>query len=215
MASLQKKHNQWKHGDATQQGRVRLYRIWTCMKTRCNNPKQAAYKNYGARGIKVCVAWLESYETFRDWALKNGYAEKLEIDRKDNDGDYEPSNCHWVTTKINDRNKRTNFTISAFGETKCIAEWVEDARCVTNKNTLRDRILAGWSPEEAITKPHDPLKIQKSQRHYLTAFGEKKHLSEWTRDARCNVRLDTLQYRIRAGWNAEDALTKKTKSNVA
>lgn len=80
------------------------------MKLRCFNKSSKDYKNYGARGIKVCDEWTENIvgkRRFREWALANGYREGLEIDRIDNDGNYEPSNCRFITRKENGRNKRT------------------------------------------------------------------------------------------------------------
>lgn len=87
---------------------TRLHCIWLNMKQRCRNSSQQAYKNYGKRGIKVCDEWFNDFVVFRDWAMDNGYADDLQIDRIDNDGNYEPSNCHFVTCAKNNRNKRNN-----------------------------------------------------------------------------------------------------------
>jgi len=87
--------NNIKHGEA---GRTRLYKIWMGMKVRCINPNAANYKWYGGRGIFVCDEWINSFMIFRDWALSNGYANNLTIDRIDNDSNYEPSNCQWITS---------------------------------------------------------------------------------------------------------------------
>lgn len=75
-------------------GRLRV--TWNDMKRRCTNPKSSNYKNYGGRGITFCGEW-ESFENFKTWALSNGYANDLTIDRIDPDGNYEPSNCQWVS----------------------------------------------------------------------------------------------------------------------
>ena len=106
-----------KHGKSGY-NRERLYTIWLNMKHRCYNPKNNHYKNYGARGITICDEWLEDYMAFRDWSYSHGYEEKiresgrndLTRDRIDNDGNYEPSNCRWVTNKENCLNKQNTMS---------------------------------------------------------------------------------------------------------
>ena len=76
------------------------------MKARCYNKDNSEYKNYGARGIKICDEWLNNVKKFYDWALENGYKENLSIDRINNDGNYEPNNCRWANKSEQGANKR-------------------------------------------------------------------------------------------------------------
>jgi len=86
---------------------TRLYNIWVNMKRRCKNPNLACYKNYGGRGISVCQKWSNDFSIFKKWALKSGYKDNLSIDRINNDGNYKPGNCRFVTKGENCRNQRT------------------------------------------------------------------------------------------------------------
>ena len=100
------KNLRFKHGDRDN----RLYSVWKTMKKRCENPNCKSYKYYGARGIKVCDEWHD-YSVFKEWAYNNGYDDKAKkydctIDRIDVNGDYEPSNCRWVSMKVQNNNKR-------------------------------------------------------------------------------------------------------------
>lgn len=86
---------------------TRVYRIWQAMKSRCGNSNVPCYSYYGGRGIKVCDEWLNSFESFYEWSMVNGYAADLTIDRIDVNGNYEPSNCRWVTMAEQNKNKRS------------------------------------------------------------------------------------------------------------
>ena len=85
---------------------TKLYQVWKGMKQRCFNPNNKNHKYYGARGITVCDEWKDDFQAFADWAMQNGYADNLTIDRIDNDGNYEPSNCAWTTSKENNSHRR-------------------------------------------------------------------------------------------------------------
>jgi len=85
---------------------TRLYNIWREMKARCHDINNPRYKDYGGRGIKVCQEWLDDFMNFYNWSMDNGYSEELEIDRIENNGIYEPSNCRWTTREIQCRNQR-------------------------------------------------------------------------------------------------------------
>ena len=94
-----------KHGMTTKGERPRIYGIWVGMKQRCTNPNVEKYPRYGGRGIKVCPEWEEDFQAFYEWAIANGYQDNLTIDRIDNDGNYEPSNCQWITSEENTRKR--------------------------------------------------------------------------------------------------------------
>lgn len=81
----------------------RIYRIWQAMKQRCLNKKHTAYYRYGGRGIKICKEWRDSAAAFIEWAYANGYDDSLTLDRKDNDKDYCPDNCQWITRSENSK----------------------------------------------------------------------------------------------------------------
>ena len=83
-----------------------LRRVWNAMKSRCNSEGTQSYYLYGGRGIQVCKEWSTSYNRFKLWALTHGYKRGLTLDRIDNDGNYEPSNCRWVTMAKQAHNRR-------------------------------------------------------------------------------------------------------------
>lgn len=140
-----------------------LYSLWIGMINRCTYPSQPGFDNYGGRGIQVCDEW-RNFGNFSEWCLTNGWKPGLCLDRRETDGNYEPSNCRFLTYKENCNNKRNNRLITAFGETKTLSQWVDDPRCQTEYMTIRDRIdLLGWAPERAITTPTRQLRRQKLQ----------------------------------------------------
>lgn len=108
------------HGDKN----TKLYRVWCSMKERCNNIHNKSYKNYGKKGIKVCSEW-NNYINFKKWALSNGYQENLTIDRINFNKNYEPNNCRWVDTKIQNRNYSKNIFIEFNNKKMCLKELSE------------------------------------------------------------------------------------------
>ena len=136
----------YKHGGTN----TRLYSIWSGMIERCHNPKHKGYKNYGARGIVVCAEWKTNFASFQEWALSNGYAEDLTIDRIENDKPYGPDNCRWISLSAQQHHKRDNHLITYNGETHTLTEWA--AITGINRNTLSARInRLGWSAERALS----------------------------------------------------------------
>ena len=133
------------------EGNERVHRVWRNMLNRCTNPKVKCYDNYGGRGIAVCEEW-RAFPKFLKWAMSSGYGNELQIDRIDSNGNYEPGNCRWVTSKVNNRNRRSNTFVEAFGERKTIVEWAEDERSIGDQCLIAMRIRNKWEPEVAITR---------------------------------------------------------------
>lgn len=133
-------------------GRHPLYSVWFSMISRCEKPTDAHYGDYGGRGISVCKEWKDDFMNFYNWAILNGWEPGLENDREDNNGNYEPSNCRFVTRKVNCRNKRDNRIISYKGQTKTFVEWAEYFNLP--RGLLKDRInKCKWPLEKAFTTP--------------------------------------------------------------
>ena len=130
---------------------TRIGRIWTAIKSRCQNSKNKSYKNYGGRGITICNEWMNLLN-FHNWAVENGYDDSLTIDRIDNNGNYEPSNCRWATSKEQSRNKRNSCFYFFDGKNATISEWSEIVGLPATCIDQRIRVLK-WSFEKAITTP--------------------------------------------------------------
>lgn len=134
------------HGET----KTRLFKIWGSMHERCERSKHKHYADYGGRGITVCKEWKE-FVPFRDWANLNGYSENRSIDRINVNAGYSPENCRWVTTKEQANNKRNNHRVSWNGNTFTLAEWADISGL--NPTTIKERLKAGWSVEDALSKP--------------------------------------------------------------
>jgi hypothetical protein len=134
-----------RHGEANSDE----HRVWISMRSRCNNPRDHAYHNYGGRGIKVCDRWSDYSLFLADMGRKPG--PKFQIDRIDNDKGYEPANCRWALRKKNLNNKRTNHVVEFNGRRQTIAEWADETGI--NYRTLNNRINRGWTVERALTTP--------------------------------------------------------------
>lgn len=128
--------------------RSRLYQIWNAMRQRCENPKAISYKYYGEKGISVCEEWKE-FKNFCAWALNNGYTDYLTLDRKDSNGNYEPSNCKWATNKEQQNHTSYNRLYTYNGETLNVMQWA--TKFGLPPNMLYKRLLRGWSIEKALT----------------------------------------------------------------
>lgn len=139
-------HHCYKHGHELNGKKSKIYAVWDAMISRTTNIKNSAFKNYGGRGISVCEEWKIA-SNFIEWATANGYKEGLEINRINNDGDYSPDNCNFVSHFVNNQNKRNakDYGIDSWRgyyrvritRYKCIickyAKTLEDARIIKQK----------------------------------------------------------------------------------
>lgn len=135
---------------------TKLYKVWNNMLQRSNNLNNKYYSDYGGRGITVCDEWRE-FLPFYNWAMTNGYLEGLSIDRINNDGNYESSNCKWSTMKEQSNNRRNTVWIEYQGDRKTLAQWADiygiSSAC------LYGRIKIGWAIDKALLTP---IRIQKN-----------------------------------------------------
>lgn len=148
----------------------RLYKIHQGMKARCYKANNENYKNYGGRGISICDEWRKNYKVFKEWAINNGYRDDLTIDRIDVNGNYEPSNCRWITIREQQRNKRTNRLIEYKGEIKLLCEWAKIYGI--SAEAINDRIKKGL-PEELWFVKRIPKKHRKCKKYEDTALYKK------------------------------------------
>lgn len=127
----------------------RLRYIWHGMIRRCYDPRHNCYHRYGERGITVCDEWKD-YVVFARWSLANGYADDLSIDRINNDGNYGPDNCRWVTMKKQHNNTSRCKFFKIDGITKSITEWAEEYGL--DPGTVQTRISKGMNIVDALKK---------------------------------------------------------------
>lgn len=133
-----------KHGKA----RSPIYGIWRSMRSRCENPKDAAFHNYGGRGITVCDRW-QSFENFL--ADMGERPAGMSLDRIDNDSGYAPENCRWASRARQARNSRQARLLTVDGETLALADWSD--RFGVKIGTIWARVAKGWPAEAAVKTP--------------------------------------------------------------
>jgi hypothetical protein len=118
------------------------------MNQRCTNPKTKRFKSYGGRGITVCDEWRNSFKTFYEWAMANGYSDNLTIDRIDVNGNYCPGNCRWITCAEQNSNKSDNVILEAHGQKHTVSEWAKITGI--NMDTIYSRLRRGYSATDAL-----------------------------------------------------------------
>ena len=114
-----------RHGHA-KNGLTRIYGIWQGMRYRCYGESCTSKQHYSGKGVAMCDAWRESFTPFLEWSMANGYTDKLTIDRIDSNGNYEPSNCRWVTMQVQAENRSNNCMVEVDGKRQTIGAWARE-----------------------------------------------------------------------------------------
>lgn len=129
---------------------TKLFRSWNNAKTRCYRISSKDYKEYGARGIRMCDEWLHDFGAFQKWALENGYSDSLTLDRINPDGNYCPENCRRADIETQANNRRMCY-LTYNGKTHTRKEWAKIMGI--SKSNITNRLYKGWSIERALTEP--------------------------------------------------------------
>lgn len=173
------------------------YQVFCNMKQRCLNPNSPGFKDYGGRGIGICERWKGKNGLSKFYQDMGPRPKGYQIDRIDNNGDYSPKNCRWVTPKQNHRNKRNNRLITAHGKTLSIAEWAEKTGLTVH--CIADRLDSGL-PSEKVVDPSP-----RSRGKLYTFNGKTKNLTQWAKEL--GVKRTALAARLKAGWSVKKALS--------
>ena len=183
-----------KHGGAS----TPTYRVWLGMKQRCDNPNEKFYAHYGGRGIVVCKRWQKFENFLADMGPKPDGAHS--IDRKDNNGDYKPSNCRWSTWVEQANNKRNNRVLEYQGRRQTVSEWARELGL--KASTLHRRLGIGWSAADVLTRP----------KFGMVAFdGRVQSIHDWAKEV--GISAGTIYKRLQYGWPMDKALTATRQDN--
>ena len=189
-------NKRWKYPTKTGGGRgaklLRIYQEWYNINRRCSDVKDKSYEYYGGRGITVCEEWL-SYDNFYEWAMANGYDDTLTIDRMDVNGNYEPSNCRWITRKEQMRNTRKNIYI----EGKCLSQIAEENSIPIG--VIVNRYHRGYRTIKELITPVNELRA--------TRRADGKTLSQIAKES--GVDINTIRERWKRGDRTYERLSRK------
>lgn len=175
------------------------YKVWRSMISRCRYAKSPRYKDYAGRGIVVCERWKHFPNFLEDMGCRP--SPKLQIERKDNNGNYEPGNCVWATGSQNCRNTRRSKIIEWNGQRLPLVAWSE----ITGlpKSAIQKRVELGWSDERILSQAINP-RIRNTNR-LLTYSGKTHSVTDWA--IQLGINRQTLFSRLFKGWTVEKTLT--------
>lgn len=189
----------------------RLYVIFNGMKQRCYNKNNQNYDDYGGRGISVCQEWLDNFWKFKEWAVNNGYEENLTLDRINVNGNYEPSNCRWITNSEQQNNKMNTVYIDFYGRNITLKELSEQTGI--KRNTLYSRYSKGITNENILLRQKRekeiiPKKTRKSG--ILVTVGDKTlSICQWSKET--GINHTTLYNRYLSGKTGYEFIKKPRK----
>jgi len=184
------------HGEAN---KTIEYHIWKGIKSRCYNKNNISYKWYGAKGIKICDRWLNSYPNFLE-DMGRRPKNKTSIDRIDSNKNYEHSNCRWANKIEQSRNKSNNHRIFFKNKNLTISEWAELTGI--NRGVIHTRIRLRWDVKDILSN-----KSYKNNPVYLSYNGETNHIRGWSR--KLNIPKSTIIHRIKTGLPVNEILHNK------
>lgn len=177
------------------------YLAWRNAKSRCTNPKDGNYHQYGGRGIEMCDRWLNSFANFYD-DMGPKPSPEHSLDREEVDGDYDPDNCRWATKEEQDNNKQDSVHYELEGQKLTVPQLARMFNI--NKHTLKDRLEKGMAVKDAISQD------VATSAHLYTLNGITQGIVQWAQQ--CNVPYHTLYRRlIVRKWSIEKALTEPFK----
>ena len=188
--------------------KAKLYKVWRSMKARCQNPNDASYRIYGARGIAVFPAW-NLFKPFLSWATANGYREGLTIERVDNDSGYCPTNCTWIPKAEQSSNTRRCKLITWRGQTKILKAWARTLGlpyCVIQTRLTK----YGWSIDAAFTRP--VLAPNRRNVRVIEHNGEARSIAEWARFL--GIPYGTLHNKLNRGESIRQLVQERTGKPV-
>lgn len=178
------------------------------MRQRCLNPKLPNYHRYGGRGIKICEQW-NSFEVFiEDMGKKPNKYRSLE--RRDNNGNYEPANCYWADIDQQENNKERTVRLEYKGESLSLAQWARKLGMTYHQ--IRARYRMGWDTESILESPKGIYHVERrhtDKSRLLEYNGEVLTVSQWAK--RLGVSYEVLRGRLRYGWSVEKVLTTPAK----
>ena len=187
---------------------LRIYSIWRSMIGRCCIPSNSSYERYGARGIKVCDEWKDDFDAFRKWAYENGYDEnalrgECTIDRIDNDGNYCPENCRFVSIKTQNLNKRNVIIVSYNGQTKPLISFADEFGI--DRRVVKHRYQVLTFPLDKVFYKGD-LRESNDRKNSITLTYEGKtmNISKWIKEL--GVSRDIIRDRIKKGLSDKEII---------